>query len=136
MDYEKAWNELKNYLNKRNVFIAHDYIQYKCYSDYSSIQKAIYLEQEYNVVGDMLKKMYAINQKYQPKQYTWNEILEMSPLPKHIKSMCSTDIYPLKENVYYVKEHPSYTDGNIYCFAQYRYPSIIEMKNKWTIVEE
>ena len=125
-NYKKMWDELKDNAQQHLVLLKRGLNYYP-----SDIQKGSI----YGVEG-IIKHINTIESKYQPKQYTWNEILEMNPLSKHIKSMCSTDIYPLKENVYYVKEYTSYTDGNIYCFAQYRYPSIIEMKNKWTIVEE
>lgn len=110
MDYQKMWEELEKIIQRetkwRNI---HDDFSNGICSTFKSI----------------LMTMEMIKSKYQPKQYTWSEILALEPLPKKIKSEFG-DIYNYTRAIrnYAMFGPPT----NIS-------PSIEEMRNLWTIIE-
>lgn len=78
VDYEKCWEELKETLSH----------ECRCLNNlWLRPEQRQLLESLTGVIVEMKN----IESKYQPKQYTWSEIIAMEPLPKKIKS-CMTDL--------------------------------------------
>jgi len=121
MDYKSAWNELKSKVDTESKTFCKD-----CSLDYAYGLN--------HMARRILEAMNAIEPKSQPKQYTWSEVLSMSPLPKKIRS-CMTDliyyngiggINDSKERFYQLLDKSSHKMGQ---------PCVNEMKNNWTIIE-
>lgn len=124
MDYQKCWMELKeNIYNFRKDINS---------GTNNCIRNAV-LESHSVGISFTINLIDALESKYQSKQYTWSEVLSMSPLPPFIKSYSGLpyDIRTMSG------EYLQTTDNlkhYIYYYGNGIPPSIQEMQNKWTII--
>lgn len=121
-DYEKMWKELI-YILKAEI-MGLSYISPK---------------EERKIISDtilgVVVKMDKIESKYQPKQYTWSEVLEMNPLPNFIKSYSGLP-YGIRTMSGKYLQTTDDLKKYIYYYGNGIAPSIQEMQNKWTILSE
>ena len=119
MDYEKMWKDLKQTLQ----------IESNAFSRMWLNEQTKYLS---SAISGVLKEMEGIESKHQPKQYTWEQILNMNPLPDFIRSFKNTPYgYYHMDNKYVQASNDLKTAISHYGMGFS--PSIEEMKNMWTI---